>query len=271
VPELPEVEITRRGLAAHLTGLTIADVVIRNPQLRWPIPKNLPKLLRGQKIRSLKRRAKYLLVDVGNGTLILHLGMSGSLRILPASTPPDKHDHFDLILSDGTLVRLRDPRRFGAVLWHGGDPATHPLLAALGPEPLEKGFDARYLYQATRGRSVNVKQCIMDNHIVVGVGNIYASEALFRAGIKPQLSAGKLTMARCARLVEEIRATLAEAIDQGGSSLRDFVDTSGNPGYFQQEYWVYGRAGEPCRRCGSPIRKIRQGQRSSFYCVSCQR
>jgi formamidopyrimidine-DNA glycosylase len=271
VPELPEVEITRRGLAAHLTGLTIADVVIRNPQLRWPIPKKLPKLLRGQSIISLKRRAKYLLMDCGSGTLILHLGMSGSLRILPENTPAGKHDHFDLVLNNGTLMRLRDPRRFGAVLWHGGEASNHELLARLGPEPLENDFDAHYLYQSTRGRSVKVKQCIMDNHIVVGVGNIYASEALFRAGIKPQLSAGKLTLARCARLVEEIRATLAEAIDLGGSSLRDFVDTSGNPGYFQQQYWVYGRAGEPCRRCASPIRKIRQGQRSSFYCGSCQR
>jgi formamidopyrimidine-DNA glycosylase len=270
VPELPEVEITRRGLAAHITGLTIKDAVIRNGSLRWPIPKNLPKLLRGQSIVSLKRRAKYLLMDCGVGTLILHLGMSGSLRILPAKTPPDKHDHFDLILSNGTLMRLRDPRRFGAVLWHSGDVHAYPLLEALGPEPLESDFDARYLYRATRGRSVKIKQCIMDSHIVVGVGNIYASEALFRAGIKPQLAAGKLSLARCANLVAEIRATLAEAIDLGGSSLRDFVDTSGNPGYFQQHYWVYGRRGEPCRCCGSPIKQIRQGQRSSFYCGSCQ-
>ena len=276
MPELPEVEITRRGLAAHLTGLTIKNAVIRNGSLRWPISKSLPKLLRGQKICSLKRRAKYLLMDCGSGTLILHLGMSGSLRILPANARAEKHDHFDLILSNGTLMRLRDPRRFGAVLWHDGDPAAHPLLAALGPEPLpdtskKSEFDARYLYRATRGRSVKIKQCIMDGRIVVGVGNIYANEALFRAGIKPQLAAGKLSLARCERLLRAIRATLSEAIKQGGSSLRDFVDTSGNPGYFQQQYWVYGRAGEPCRRCGSPIRKIRQGQRSSFYCGSCQR
>jgi len=276
VPELPEVEITRRGLSAHLTGLTIKNAVIRNGSLRWPIPKNLPKLLRGQTIHSLKRRAKYLLMDCGNGTLILHLGMSGSLRILPANIPAEKHDHFDLILSNGTLMRLRDPRRFGAVLWHSGDVHTHPLLAELGPEPLpdtskKSDFDARYLYQATRGRSVSIKQCIMDNHIVVGVGNIYANEALFRAGIKPQLAAGKLSRPRCAKLVEEIRATLTEAIKQGGSTLRDFVDTSGQPGYFQQNYWVYGRAGEPCRRCGAPIKQIKQGQRSSFYCSTCQK
>jgi formamidopyrimidine-DNA glycosylase len=276
MPELPEVEITRRGLAAHLTGLTIADAVIRNGSLRWPIPKNLPKLLRGQKIRSLKRRAKYLLMDCGSGTLILHLGMSGSLRILPANTPPDKHDHFDLVLSNGTLMRLRDPRRFGAVLWHRGDVHTHPLLASLGPEPLpdaskKSDFDARYLYEATRGRSASIKQCVMDSRIVVGVGNIYANEALFRAGIRPQLAAGKLSLPRCEQLVEAIRATLNEAIQQGGSSLRDFVDTSGQPGYFQQTYWVYGRAGEPCRRCGATIKQTRQGQRSSFYCGSCQK
>jgi formamidopyrimidine-DNA glycosylase len=276
MPELPEVEITRRGLAAHLTGLSIKDAVIRNGSLRWPIPKSLPKLLRGQTIVSLKRRAKYLLMDCGNGTLILHLGMSGSLRILPANTPAEKHDHFDLILGNGTLMRLRDPRRFGAVLWHSGDVRTHPLLASLGPEPLpdaskKSDFDARYLYQATRGRSVSIKQCIMDNRIVVGVGNIYANEALFRAGIKPQLAAGKLSLPRCAKLVEEIRATLAEAIQLGGSTLRDFVNTSGQPGYFQQTYWVYGRAGEPCRRCGALVKQIKQGQRSSFYCGTCQK
>ena len=311
MPELPEVETTRRGLAAHLTGLTITDVVIRNARLRWPIPKNLPQLLRGQSIFSLNRRAKYLLMDCGSGhsriatpdyeihhdrfplpnplprageganeslrefhvtgTLILHLGMSGSLRILPANMPAEKHDHFDLVLNNGTLMRLRDPRRFGAVLWHPGDANTHPLLATLGPEPLESDFDARYLHQATRERSVSIKQCIMDNHVVVGVGNIYANEALFRAGIKPQLAAGKLSLPRCAKLVEEIRATLAEAIQLGGSSLRDFVDTSGQPGYFQQHYWVYGRGGESCRRCGTIIKQIRQGQRSSFYCGTCQK
>ena len=270
MPELPEVEITRRGLAAHLTGLMIADVVIRDARLRWPIPKNLPKLLRGKTILALKRRAKYLLVEFDHGTLILHLGMSGSLRILPAGTPPEKHDHFDLLLGNGTLLRLRDPRRFGAVLWHSGEVHTHPLLADLGPEPLEKGFDADYLYRATRGRSVSIKQCLMNNRVVVGVGNIYANEALFRAGIKPQLAAGKLSLPRCAKLVKAIHATLHEAIEKGGSTLRDFVDTSGQPGYFQQHYWVYGRGGEPCHRCGSPIKQIKQGQRSSFYCGTCQ-
>lgn len=271
MPELPEVEITRRGLAAHLIGLTITDVVVRNARLRLPIPGDLRELLHGQTIRTLKRRGKYLLVELDKGTLILHLGMSGSLRLLAAGTMPNKHDHFDLTLDNGTLMRLRDPRRFGAVLWHGGEVHTYPLLAALGPEPLEEGFDAQYLYQATRGRSIAIKQLIMNSKVVVGVGNIYASESLFRAGIKPQLAAGKLSMPRCAKLVEEIRATLAEAIQHGGSTLRDFVDASGQPGHFQQHYWVYGRDGELCRKCGTLISQIRQGQRSSFYCGSCQK
>ncbi len=289
MPELPEVETTLRGLAPHLTGQRIADVVIRHPQLRWPIPKNLPKLLRGQTILSLERRAKYLLIECGNGTLILHLGMSGSLRILPVGSalapargtpvgtpllcsdpPAGKHDHFDLLLANGLLMRLRDPRRFGAVLWHEGDPAQHPLLAHLGVEPLEKEFDAAYLHRATRKRSTAIKLVIMDSHVVVGVGNIYANEALFRAGIRPQLAANKLSLARCARLVQTIRETLTEAIALGGSSLRDYVGSNGNPGYFQQHYWVYGRTGEPCRACGTPIKQIRQGQRSSFYCPCCQ-
>ena len=271
MPELPEVEVTRRGLARHLTGQTIAKVVIRNARLRWPIPKNLPKLLHGKTIRALKRRGKYLLVEFDHGTLILHLGMSGSLCILPARTPTEKHDHLDLVLGDGMLMRLRDPRRFGAVLWHSGDVNAHPLLAALGPEPLGEDFDTRYLYQATRGRSVAIKQCIMDSRVVAGIGNIYANEALFRAGIRPQLAAGKVSRERCARLVEAIRATLTEAIEKGGSTLRNFVDSDGKPGYFQQHYRVYGQGGEPCRACGTPIKQLRQGQRSSFYCPKCQR
>ncbi|MFZ5502239.1 MAG: bifunctional DNA-formamidopyrimidine glycosylase/DNA-(apurinic or apyrimidinic site) lyase [Pseudomonadota bacterium] len=271
MPELPEVETTRRGLTRHLINAVITGVVIRNPKLRWPIPADLPKQLHGKTISSLARRAKYLLLDCGSGTLILHLGMSGSLRILPANTPAEKHDHFDLLLSNGALMRLRDPRRFGAVLWHTGDPAHHPLLAILGPEPLEERFHANYLFQASRGRSVSIKQFLMNNHIVVGVGNIYANEALFRSGIKPQLAAGKISLARYGKLVGEIRATLDEAIQLGGSSLRDFVNTSGQPGYFQQCYWVYGRGGEACRNCGTAIKQIKQGQRSSFYCSGCQR
>jgi formamidopyrimidine-DNA glycosylase len=271
MPELPEVETTLRGIKPHLTGQCIKDVDVRHPQLRWPVPKNLPRLLRGQTIGALHRRGKYLLLEFDHGTLILHLGMSGSLRILPAGTQPDKHDHFDLLLDNGKLMRLRDPRRFGAVLWHAGDIGRHPLLRDLGPEPLEKNFNAEYLYRATRKRSAGIKLVIMDNHVVVGVGNIYANEALFRAGIRPTLAAGKLSKPRCAKLVEAIRQTLREAIRQGGSTLRDFVNSDGEPGYFQQNYWVYGRANEPCRKCDTSIRQIKQGQRSSFYCPACQR
>jgi formamidopyrimidine-DNA glycosylase len=270
MPELPEVETTLRGIAPHLAGQSVRDVVIRNARLRWPVPSNLPALLRGKTVRGLQRRAKYLLIGFDHGTLILHLGMSGSLRILPWGTPAEKHDHFDLVLASGELMRLRDPRRFGAVLWHTGESATHPLLAGLGPEPLELGFDAAYLYRATRTRSASIKLVLMDNHVVVGVGNIYANEALFRAGIRPQTPAERLSRARCERLVQEVRDVLRAAIEKGGSSLRDFIHSDGSSGYFQQHYFVYGRAGEACRRCGSAIRKIRQGQRSSFWCAHCQ-
>lgn len=271
MPELPEVEITLRGLTPHLCGQRIRQVIIRNPQLRWPVPTILTNILPGQTLLSLRRRAKYLLLECDSGTLILHLGMSGSLRVLPTTTPAEKHDHFDLIFENNTLMRLRDPRRFGAVLWHEGDIARHPLFLKLGPEPLLDHFDAEHLYRATRKRSVAIKQLIMDSHIVVGVGNIYASESLFHAGIRPQLHAGKLGMARCARLVQTIRATLSASIAQGGSTLRDFVDSNGKPGYFQQSYTVYGRTGEPCRLCGSAIKQIVQGQRSTFYCPGCQK
>lgn len=268
MPELPEVETTRRGLAPHLTGAVIRGTVVRNRNLRWPIPA-LP--VQGRTISGITRRAKYLLIDCGNGTLILHLGMSGSLRILPHGAPVKLHDHFDLLLENGQLMRLHDPRRFGAVLWHEGDINDHPLLAQLGPEPLQEDFNARYLHRALRGRSLAIKQALMDNHLVVGVGNIYANESLFRSGIKPQLAAGKLSLKRCEKLVAEIRATLGESIEKGGSTLRDFVNSNGQPGYFQQNYWVYGRANEPCRKCGTPIKQIKQGQRSSFYCGSCQK
>jgi formamidopyrimidine-DNA glycosylase len=271
MPELPEVETTLRGIAPHLDQHRVTGVVIRNANLRWPIPKELPGLLHGQIVRGLQRRAKYLLIAFDHGTLILHLGMSGSLRIQPAGTPAEKHDHFDLVLDNGQLMRLRDPRRFGAVLWHVGEVAQHPLLAALGPEPLEQDFDGAYLHRATRSRSVAIKLAIMDSHLVVGVGNIYANEALFRAGIRPQLAANKLSLPRCEKLVQNIREVLQEAIKQGGSSLRDFVHSDGSSGYFQQSYFVYGRTGEPCRVCGTLIKQIRQGQRSTFYCPQCQR
>ncbi len=271
MPELPEVETTLRGLTPHLSQQTIADVIIHNERLRWPIPHKLPTLLRGKTILSLSRRAKYLLIGFDHGTLILHLGMSGNLRVLTSPTPPDKHDHFELVLGSGAVMRLRDPRRFGAVLWHQGDPFTHPLLASLGPEPLHDGFNAQHLYQATRKRSAALKLVIMDNHVVVGVGNIYVNESLFRAGIKPQLVAHKLSLPRCEKLVGEIKATLIQAITMGGSSLRDYVNSDGKQGYFQQHYWVYGRAGETCQKCGTAIKLLKQGQRSSFYCPVCQK
>lgn len=270
MPELPEVETTLRGLAPHLTGQHVTGVVVRQPQLRWPVPGNLARLLRGQTVHSIRRRAKYLLLDFGHGTLILHLGMSGSLRVLPAGTPAGKHDHFDLVFQDN-LMRLRDPRRFGAVLWCAGNVAKHPLLQNLGPEPMDPAFDAAYLYRVTRGKKAAIKQVIMDSHIVVGVGNIYASEALFRAGIRPTHAAGRLSRLRYGRLTDAIRDTLAAAIRKGGSTLRDFVNSSGEPGYFQQDYFVYDRAGEPCRNCGARIKQVRLGQRSSFYCPDCQR
>lgn len=271
MPELPEVETTLRGLEPHLLNQRIADVVIRTPSLRWAIPAQLPGILRGLTVKRLHRRAKYLLIECDSGTLILHLGMSGSLRMLPVDIPAKPHEHFDLVLENGMLMRLRDPRRFGAVLWHVGNPAQHPLLAKLGVEPLENEFDGDYLYCTTRKRNAAIKLVIMDHHVVVGVGNIYANEALFRAAIRPQLAASSLSKPRCARLVQTIRETLSEAITLGGSSLRDFVNSSGESGYFQQHYRVYGRAGDPCRACGTLIKQIQQGQRSSFYCHICQK
>ena len=271
MPELPEVETTLRGLSPHLQGQRIKQAIVRNANLRWPIPENLSAILSKQTVRSLARRAKYLLLECDSGTLILHLGMSGSLRVLPVNTPAEKHDHFDLVLENGTLMRLRDPRRFGAVLWHAGDISQHKLLASLGPEPLLEDFNGAYLYSETRKRSAAIKLVIMDSHVVVGVGNIYASESLFHAGIRPQLPAGKLSLPRCNRLVQTIRETLSASIAQGGSTLRDFTDSDGKPGYFQQSYMVYGRTGEPCRVCNTPIKQIVQGQRSTFYCPSCQK
>jgi formamidopyrimidine-DNA glycosylase len=271
MPELPEVETTRRGLLPRVVGKRVAGVRVHDRRLRWPVPRNLPQLVSGLRVESLQRRGKYLLFDLGAGTLIVHLGMSGSLRLLPADTPRQKHDHFDLLLEDGWLARLRDPRRFGAVLWQPGDPMRHALLADLGPEPLERDFNGEALHRATRRHSAAIKQVIMDSRVVVGVGNIYASEALFRAGIRPSTPARRLSAARCQLLAQAIRETLEEAIAAGGSTLRDFVGSDGNPGYFQQSYFVYDRAGEACRRCGTPVRALRQGQRSTYYCPQCQK
>jgi formamidopyrimidine-DNA glycosylase len=271
MPELPEVETTRRGLEPHLCGKIISGVVVRNPRLRWPVPVSSLQQLTGCAVRSIGRRGKYLLIDCSRGWLIIHLGMSGSLRIVPAETPFGKHDHFDLLLNSGVLMRLTDPRRFGAVLWEAGDPTRHPLLESLAPEPLEAGFDADWLFARTRGRTASIKAILMDSHVVTGVGNIYANEALYRAGIRPGMGAGRLSGARCASLVDAVKRILNSAIAAGGSTLRDFVSADGLPGYFQDEYMVYGRYGLPCRACGTPIKMLRQLQRSSFYCPRCQR
>lgn len=270
MPELPEVEVTRLGLLP-LLGQTIHKAIIRNPSLRWPIPRHLPQTLPGQRFLALSRRAKYILVECETGTLLLHLGMSGRISLLEEDEPPAKHDHFDIHFVDGRVLRLCDPRRFGAVLWIEGDPSQHVLFAALGPEPLEEAFDGAWLHQEIRSRTAPIKNVIMDSHLVVGVGNIYASESLFRARINPKTPANKLSKARCERLATEIKATLREALEAGGSSLRDFFGADGNPGYFQQAYFVYGRTGQPCRVCSAPIKTLRQGQRSSFYCATCQR
>lgn len=273
MPELPEVEVTRRGVAPFLEGRCVTGVVLRHSGLRWPFPVAPLQALAGCVIRKTGRRGKYLLLHFDHGTLVLHLGMSGHLRVLPASTPPGKHDHFDLLL-DKEMLRLTDPRRFGAVLWHGaqdGDLENHVLLKKLGAEPLEPGFSAQLLYRGTRNRKAAIKQVLLAGDIVVGVGNIYASESLFRAGINPNTPAHRIALARYEKLAQAIRETLAAAIEQGGSTLRDFRGADGRAGYFQQTYFVYDRAEEPCRLCGKAVRQIRQGQRSTFYCASCQK
>ena len=270
MPELPEVETVRRGLAPHVEKHRLAGARVRDPRLRWPVPADLDRCLRGQTVHALDRRGKYLIFRCDAGCLICHLGMSGSLRLCPANTLPDKHDHIDLLLENGRLLRYRDPRRFGAMLW-SEDPARHPLLAPLGVEPLSDEFDGGLLHDLCRGRARDIKAVIMDAHKVVGIGNIYANEALFHAGIDPRLVAERLSRPRCGRLAEAVRTTLSRAIAAGGSTLRDFVDGEGNPGYFQQTYYVYGRTGQACRLCGTPIRQIRQGNRSTFFCPRCQK
>ncbi|MCF7993050.1 MAG: bifunctional DNA-formamidopyrimidine glycosylase/DNA-(apurinic or apyrimidinic site) lyase [Thiohalocapsa sp.] len=271
MPELPEVETSLRGIAPHLRDRRIERLVARERRLRWPVPAILDEAVAGQRIQSLRRRAKYLLLDLAEGSLMIHLGMSGSLRVLPAETPPTAHDHVDLVLTDGHCLRLRDPRRFGSLHWVTPPLESHPLLRDLGPEPLSSDFDGDYLYRRARGRRAAVKTFIMDSHIVVGVGNIYASESLFMAGIHPARPAGRIGAARYAALAESIKQVLAAAILQGGTSLRDFVQENGNPGYFAQSLRVYGRAGEACPGCAGPVRQQRIGQRSSFYCPRCQR
>ncbi len=272
MPELPEVEVVRRGLAPQLTGRRLTRAVVRAPRLRWPIPA-LDRLLAGREVRDVGRRGKYLLMGFDDGWLIVHLGMSGTLLFTATPAPAQRHDHLDLEFEHGTL-RMRDPRRFGAVLWHDrrdGPIEGHVLLAGLGIEPFDERFDADFLYRATRHRRTAIKTLLLGGTVVVGVGNIYASESLHRAGIRPTRAANRIAIDRYRRLVTEIRATLVEAIDRGGSSLRDFVSSHGEAGGFQLECLVYDRAGEPCRGCASPVRVLRQQQRSTYYCAVCQR
>lgn len=270
MPELPEVETVRRGIAPHLTGQTVTQVIVRQPRLRWPVSETLTATLPGRIIQQVERRAKYLLLRTDAGTLLFHLGMTGRLQILPSATPLQKHDHVDVLLADGHCLRFNDSRRFGAVLWTVDPPEQHPLLQTLGLEPFDPAFSGSYLQQRARGRTLAAKAFIMDNHIVVGVGNIYANEALFAAGISPMRAAGQITLSEYDRLAAAIQAILAEAIRQGGTTVRDFVGSDGQPGYFQQTLQVYGRHGLPCVVCGETIQRSRIGQRATYCCPHCQ-
>ncbi|HWT16944.1 MAG TPA: bifunctional DNA-formamidopyrimidine glycosylase/DNA-(apurinic or apyrimidinic site) lyase [Patescibacteria group bacterium] len=270
MPELPEVETTRRGIAPHVEGRIVTRAVLRRPDLRWPIPREIAQVFAGQRVTHTERRAKYLLLHSEPGAAIVHLGMSGSLRVLDADVPVRAHDHVDLVLDDGRLLRFNDPRRFGCLLWQPAD-TTHDLLRELGPEPLGDAFDGDYLFALSRGRSAPVKAFLMDQRVVVGVGNIYVAEALFAAGVRPMRAAGKVTRREYALLADAIRRILAHAIERGGTTLRDFLKPDGEPGYFEQELFVYGRDGEPCKHCGTEITARRDAQRSSFYCRVCQR
>ncbi len=271
MPELPEVETTLRGIEPYLRGRRVTAVHVREPRLRWPVPGSLAREAAGQAVRGARRRAKYLLIDLERGSLILHLGMSGSLRVLEAGTPVLAHDHVDIVLDSGLALRFNDPRRFGSLLWTAADALSHPLLRRLAPEPLDPEFDGAYLERVTRGRKVHIKQLVMNSQVVVGVGNIYASEALFRARIDPRTRAGRLDRRALDRLARAIKQVLALAIRVGGTTLRDYVSADGTPGYFRQKLYVYERAGKPCRVCKSPVRQITQGQRSTYFCPSCQK
>ena len=270
MPELPEVETTRAGLAPHVEGRRVRELVLRRPDLRWPIPPELVAELPGQRIDAVRRRAKYLLLDTAAGSALLHLGMSGSLRVLPEGTPLRAHDHVDILLDSDRVLRFNDPRRFGCLLWQPAG-EVHPLLRGLGPEPLSAEFDGDYLYARSRGRAAPVKTFLMDQRIVVGVGNIYVAEALHAAGISPLRPAGRVSRERYRRLADEIRRILTYAIGRGGTTLRDFLAPDGAPGYFVQELSAYGRGGEPCPRCGRPLRQASVGQRATVWCGYCQR
>ncbi len=269
MPELPEVETTRSGITPHVINQQVQNVVIRQASLRWPVPRTLKQKLKHQTIEDVQRRAKYLLFTTQAGHLIMHLGMSGSLRMVKNNMAPNKHDHVDLVFKTKTL-RFHDPRRFGAVLWTSKDPSQHKLLKNLGPEPLTKEFTGTHLYQLAHGKKVNVKTFIMNAHIVVGVGNIYASESLFLSGIHPQRSAGRISLARYDVLAENIKEVLTSAIKLGGTTLRDFIREDGKPGYFANELNVYNQTGKPCPVCNNPIKARTINQRSSFFCVQCQ-
>jgi len=271
MPELPEVETTRSGIEPHAVGRRIATLSIHESRLRWPVPKRLAAQVQGQKIVRIGRRAKYLLIELQSGTLLLHLGMSGSLRVLPADTPLLLHDHVDIVLDSGQTLRFNDPRRFGSLHYTSGDPSAHPLLAGLAPEPFDTAFGPEYLWRITRRRRVAIKQLLMNSRLVVGVGNIYASEALFRAKVRPRRAARSLSRAETARLARAVRTVLAQAIRVGGTTLRDYVRADGSPGYFRQKLYVYERAGQPCRACGTRVRQLTQGQRSTYYCPECQK
>ncbi|MCL1067301.1 bifunctional DNA-formamidopyrimidine glycosylase/DNA-(apurinic or apyrimidinic site) lyase [Shewanella olleyana] len=269
MPELPEVEVTKQGISPHLVDQTVRDLVIRNASLRWPVP-DICKNIIGQTIKQVRRRAKYLLIDTDVGITIVHLGMSGSLRILPANTPVEKHDHIDLVLENGRVLRYNDPRRFGAWLWYELPEEAHPLLVKLGPEPLSDAFNPQQLQTALANKKKAIKLCLMDNHIVVGVGNIYANEALFAAGIHPKAAAGNIDIERLTILVTEVKQILAQAIKQGGTTLKDFTNAEGKPGYFAQKLHVYGRGGESCTACGNLLSEIKLGQRTTVFCGLCQ-
>ena len=270
MPELPEVETTRRGIEPHTVARRIVTLQLHEPRLRWRVADELPALVAGQRILHAKRRAKYLLLELEKGTLLLHLGMSGSLRVLPADTERLTHDHFDLVLDSGSTLRFNDPRRFGS-LHYTREPDKHPLLAKLAPEPLAPAFNTEYLWGVTRGRRVAIKQLLMNSQLVVGVGNIYASEALFKAKIRPRRPARTLTRPEAARLVRAVKSVLTMAIRVGGTTLRDYVGADGQPGYFKQKLYVYERHSQPCRTCRTPIRQLTQGQRSTYYCPTCQK
>ncbi len=270
MPELPEVETTLRGISPHIVKQTVKQVIIRRPNLRWPIPTELPNLITAQRLLNITRRGKYLLFEFANGHAMIHLGMSGNLRIVDASSSANSHDHFDWVFGKLAL-RYHDPRRFGCLLWIEGNPEEHSLLNKLGPEPLTDTFTAEYLFERSRKRSQAVKQFIMDSHIVVGVGNIYANESLFMSRIKPIRKAGTLTRKNCEDLVSDIKLILQRSIDQGGTTLRDFVGGDGKPGYFKQQLLAYGRGGEACTNCDKALKEVRMGDRTTVYCVNCQK